>query len=133
MDEEGVKALHERGVLHSPLHAFTHVRSTLMARIKKGDTVAVLSGKDRGKSGKVLRIWPDQNRALVERINLLKHFDRRSQQNQAGGIIEREGAMALSKLALVCPRCRKPSRIGWLMTDGGGKQRICRRCQEIVT
>ncbi|MBI4342857.1 MAG: 50S ribosomal protein L24 [Candidatus Omnitrophica bacterium] len=103
-----------------------------MARIKKGDTVVVLSGKDKGKTGKVLKVWPEEARALVERINLVKHFERRSQQNQAGGIVEREGALALSKLALLCPKCRKPSRIGWRLSADGGKQRICRRCQEIV-
>jgi len=103
-----------------------------MARIKKGDTVAVLSGKDRGKTGRVLQVWPEGERALVEHINLVKHFERRSQQNQAGGIIEREGAVALSKLMLVCPRCRKPSRVGWSVSAAGDKQRVCRRCQEIL-
>ena len=103
-----------------------------MARIKKGDTVVILSGKDKGKSGKVLKVWPEEDRALVERLNLVKHFERRSQQNQAGGIVEREGSLALSKLALLCPKCRKPSRIGWRISTDGGKQRICRRCQEIV-
>ncbi len=103
-----------------------------MARIKKGDTVAVLSGKDRGKTGKVLQVWPVPGRALVERINLVKHFERRSQQNQTGGVIEREGAMALSKLALFCQRCHRPSRVGWVVSDDGTKQRICRRCKEAV-
>ena len=103
-----------------------------MARIKKGDTVTVLSGKDRGKSGKVLQVWPELERALVERINLVKHFDRRSQQNQAGGIVEREGALALSKLALFCPKCRKASRVGWSVSSAGEKQRVCRTCNEVV-
>ena len=103
-----------------------------MARIKKGDTVAVLSGKDKGKTGKVLQVWPEEDRALVERINLVKHFERRSQQNQAGGIIEREGRLALSKLAPVCPSCRKPSRVGWQAAADRSKQRICRRCQTVL-
>ena len=103
-----------------------------MARIKKGDTVFVLSGKDKGKTGKVLKVWPEEERALVERLNLVKHFERRSQQNQAGGIVEREGRLALSKLALLCPKCRRPSRIGWRIATDGGKQRICRRCQDIL-
>ena len=103
-----------------------------MARIKKGDLVVVLSGKDKGKSGKVLKVWPEDARALVERLNLVKHFERRSQQNQSGGIVEREGSLAISKLALLCPKCHKPSRVGWRVSTGGGKQRICRRCQEIV-
>jgi len=103
-----------------------------MARIRKGDLVAVLSGKDRGKTGKVLQVWPGRERALVERLNLVKHFARRSQQNQAGGVIEREGAMALSKLALFCPRCRRPTRIRWLLSDDGRRQRVCRRCREAI-
>ncbi len=101
-----------------------------MARVKKGDTVVVLSGKDKGKTGKVLQVWPETERALVERVNLVKHFERRSQQNQSGGIVEREGPLALSKLAPSCPRCQRPSRIGWLASDTGDKQRICRRCKE---
>ena len=103
-----------------------------MARVKNGDTVIVLSGKDRGKTGKVLQVWPAPQRALVERINLLKHFDRRSPKNQAGGIVEREGPLALSKLALFCPRCRKPSRLGWSIPGNSGKQRVCRRCHELL-
>ena len=103
-----------------------------MARIKKGDTVAVLSGKDRGKTGKVLQVWPERERALVERINLVKHFERRTQQNQAGGVIEREGAVALSKLAVFCPKCRRSCRVGWLIAGDGAKQRVCRRCKELL-
>ncbi len=103
-----------------------------MARIRKGDTVTILSGKDRGKTGKVLQVWPQRHRALVERLNLVKHFDRPTQQNQAGGIVEREGAIALSKLALICPRCSKPSRIGWTVSGEHAKQRICRRCNEVL-
>ena len=102
-----------------------------MARIKKGDQVYVLSGKDKGKTGKVLRVWPAEERALVERVNLLKHFDRRSQQNQAGGIVEREGPLALSKLALFCSKCHQPSRIGWAIS-GDQKQRVCRRCNAVL-
>ncbi len=102
-----------------------------MARIKKGDTVFVLSGKDRGKTGKVLQVYPERERAVVERVNLLKHFDRRNPQNQAGGIIEREGALALSKLALFCQKCHKPSRAGSSI-GGEAKQRICRRCNSVI-
>ena len=103
-----------------------------MARVRKGDTVSILSGKDRGKTGKVLQVWPQRDRALVERLNLVKHFDRRSQQNQAGGIIEREGSIALSKLALVCARCGKPSKVGWVVSGEHTKQRVCHRCNEVI-
>ena len=104
-----------------------------MTRLKKGDTVCVLTGKDRGKKGKILQIVREGEAALVERINLMKHFERRTRQDQPGGIIEREAPLALAKLALVCPRCSKPTRIGMRISDGGAKQRICRRCQEALT
>jgi len=103
-----------------------------MAKIKKGDTVAVLSGKDKGKSGKVLRVWPEEGQALVERLNLMKNFERRSQQNPAGGVIERESPLPLAKLAIFCPQCHRPSRVGWAVTADGTKQRICRRCKDPV-
>ena len=101
-----------------------------MARIKKGDTVTVRSGKDRGKSGKILEVFPGAGRALVERVNLAKHFERRTQQNQAGGIVERESPMALSKLALTCPKCRKAVRVAWTVGTDRTKQRVCRGCRE---
>lgn len=104
-----------------------------MAKIRKGDTVAVLSGKDKGKSGKVLRLWPETSRALVERINLMKHFERRTSQTQAGGIVEREASLPLAKLALVCPRCKKAVRVGWKVNADGSKQRQCRQCEEVLT
>ena len=102
-----------------------------MARVKKGDVVAVLSGKDRGKTGKVLRVWPAANRALVERVNLMKHFERRSQQHPSGGVVEREGSLPMDKLAPVCPGCRKPGRVGFRIA-GDVKQRVCRRCNEVL-
>ena len=103
-----------------------------MARIRKGDQVTVLSGKDKGKSGKVLQVWPEMERALVEGVNVLKHFERRTQQNQAGGIVPRESGIAVSKLALNCPRCRKPVRVGWSVAQDGTKQRICRKCKDVI-
>lgn len=99
-----------------------------MARIKKGDTVTVLSGRDRGKTGKVLAVWPREDRALVERINLLKHFERRSQTHPAGGLIEREAPINLAKLALKCAKCQRPSRVRWAASADGSRQRTCHRC-----
>ncbi len=103
-----------------------------MARIKKGDVVAVLSGKDKGKTGKVLQVWPATWHVLVEHVNLVKHFDRKSQQNPAGGIVEREGKLALSKLALVCPKCKKGSRVSWEIGADDTKRRMCRRCKQPI-
>ena len=102
-----------------------------MARLKKGDTEVILSGRDRGKRGKVLNVFPQRQAALVERTNLVKHFERRSQTNPSGGIIEREAPMALSKLAIVCPRCNRPARLGMRLTNDT-KTRVCKRCQEAL-
>ena len=104
-----------------------------MARIKKGDLVVVLSGKDRGKSGKVLQVWPGDDQALVERLNLAKHFDRPKDQNQPGGIIERERPIPLGKLAPLCGKCGKPARVSWQASPQGQKQRICRRCKDVLS
>ena len=90
----------------------------------------VLTGKDRGKTGKVIRMFPGVSRALVEKINLSKHFERRTQENQTGGIIERESPVALAKLAPQCPKCKKASRIGYSLTQDGKKRRFCKRCNE---
>ena len=103
-----------------------------MVRIRKGDTVAVLSGKDRGKRGKIIEVLPGRGMARVERLNLLKHFERRTAQDKPGGIIEREAPIALGKLAPVCPRCDRPSKVGFRAAEGQAKQRVCRRCGEVL-
>lgn len=100
-----------------------------MARIKKGDQVVVLSGKDRGKSGKVLAVYPERAQALVEKINMVKHFERKSQQQPTGGVIAREHAMALGKLAPMCPKCQKPARVRVSVSGDGARSRTCHRCQ----
>ena len=102
-----------------------------MSRVRKGDTVQVLTGKDRGKKGKILQIVHGGGAAIVERINLMKHFERRTGQDRPGGIIERETPLALAKLALVCPRCGKPTRVGMRVT-AEAKHRVCKRCQEVL-
>jgi len=102
-----------------------------MLKLKKGDMVAVLAGKDRGKKGKVLKTLPERRTAVVERINLVKHFDRRSSKDQAGGVIEKEAPIAISKLAVVCPHCSKPTRVGIRVT-ADTRQRVCKRCQEVI-
>ena len=101
------------------------------SKLKKGDTVAVLTGKDRGKKGKILHVMPQRGTALVERVNLMKNFDRRTRADQPGGIIEREAPIAMDKLALICPRCGRPTRVGMHLADGA-KQRVCKRCREVI-
>ena len=100
--------------------------------VRKGDTVAVITGRERGKRGKVLRVSPEKGRVLVEHVNMVKKHQRPTQKLRQGGIIEREGAMALSNVLLVCSRCDKASRTGIKLLADGRKVRMCKRRGEAV-
>jgi large subunit ribosomal protein L24 len=102
------------------------------AHVRRGDTVGVIAGRERGKRGKVLRVMPDAGRVLVEHVNMIKKHQRPTQKLRQGGIIEREGAFALSNVLLVCSRCDKPSRTGVKILANGRKVRTCKRCGEPV-
>jgi large subunit ribosomal protein L24 len=104
----------------------------MLARVKKNDTVMVIAGKERGKIGKVLRVLSAENRATVERLNMVKrHTKPRGPQNP-GGIIEKEASIHLSNLMPMCERCNAPVRVGSKRLDDGNKARICRRCGELL-
>ena len=98
--------------------------------VRRGDTVAVIAGRERGKRGKVLRVLPEQGRVVVEKINLMKKHQRPTQKLRQGGIIEREGPLALSNVLVVCGRCDRPARTGTRILADGRKTRVCRRCSE---
>ena len=98
--------------------------------VRRGDTVAVIAGRERGKRGKVLRVLPEQGRVVVEKINLMKKHQRPTQKLRQGGIIEREGPLALSNVLVVCGRCDRPARTGTRILADGRKTRVCRRCGE---
>jgi large subunit ribosomal protein L24 len=100
------------------------------AHVRKGDTVVVIAGRERGKRGRVLRVMPAEGRVVVERINLMKKHQKPTQKLRQGGIIEREGALALSNVLPICGRCDKPSRTGVKTLGDGRKTRICKRCGE---
>ena len=100
--------------------------------VRRGDTVAVIAGRERGKRGKVLRVLPADGRVLVEKLNMMKKHQRPTQKLRQGGIIEREGALALSNVLVVCGRCDKPSRTGMKLLSDGRKVRSCKRCGEAV-
>jgi len=100
--------------------------------VRKGDTVAVISGRERGKRGKVMRVSPEKGRVLVEHVNMVKKHQRPTQKLRQGGIIEREGALALSNVLLVCGRCNKAARTGIKVLADGRKARVCKRCGESV-
>jgi large subunit ribosomal protein L24 len=101
----------------------------IWSRLRKNDTVMVIGGDDRGKTGKVLRVLPAQGRAIVEKVNFIKRHTRPNpSRNQKGGIVEREAPIHLSNLMLVCPDCSEPTRIGHRQVAPGERVRVCRRC-----
>jgi len=102
-------------------------------RIRKNDTVEVLSGKDSGKRGKVLMVLPDRNRVVVQGVNFIKRHTRPNpQRNIKGGIAEREASIHASNLMVVCGECGKRTRIGASALDDGRKVRVCRKCKGVL-
>ncbi|MBU2063614.1 MAG: 50S ribosomal protein L24 [Candidatus Omnitrophica bacterium] len=101
-------------------------------RIKKGDTVLVIAGKEKGKTGKVLRFSSDTGRILVQGINFVKKHTRQTRQDQPGGILQKESPIHMSNLVFYCPRCNKASKLGIKLLSDGSKTRICKNCQEMV-
>lgn len=101
-----------------------------MPQIKKNDKVKVLSGKEKGRQGKVLKVIKEKGAALVERLNFVKRHTRAGKVGQQGGIIEKEAPIKLSKLMLVCPKCSKPTRTGIRVMDDGSRVRFCKKCSE---
>ena len=98
------------------------------SKIKKGDQVKVMAGKEAGKRGTVMRVDTENGRVVVERLNMIKkHTKPNLKKNPQGGVIEREAPMALSNVMLVCPACGQPTRVGYRLLEGGGKVRKCRR------
>jgi len=100
-------------------------------KIKKGDRVVVLAGKDKGKKGEVLKVLPKENRAIVQGANMIKRHTRPTQ-TQAGGIVEREASIHISNLAFVDPKTGEPTRIGYKFLDDGRKVRVARRSGEVI-
>jgi large subunit ribosomal protein L24 len=100
--------------------------------IRRNDTVVVIAGKEKGKRGKVLMVLSAKQRVIVERVNFIKRHQRPTQKVRQGGIIEREGALHLSNVMLVCGKCDKPTRTGTQALADGRRARVCRRCGEIV-
>jgi large subunit ribosomal protein L24 len=97
--------------------------------IKRNDTVVVLAGKSKGRTGRVLRVYPAEGRAIVEGVNFVrKHTKANPQKNIKGGILERESPVHLSNLMPVCGECGKATRVGHKILDDGKKVRTCRRC-----
>ncbi len=103
-----------------------------MRKIQKDDTVEVISGKDRGKRGKVLKVQPKDNRVIIEGVNILHRHMKPTQDMPQGGIVENEGPIHISNVQLVCPRCDEKVRVGIDRLDDGTKVRVCKKCSEDV-
>jgi large subunit ribosomal protein L24 len=101
-------------------------------RIKKGDLVRVITGNDRGKEGKILKVFPDKNRIIVEKVNLIKRHTRASKDVPQGGIIEKEGPINASNVMLVCPNTGKQTRIGKDVLSDGSRARVSKKSGEML-
>ncbi len=96
--------------------------------VKTGDTVMIISGRDRGNKGKVLEVSPDERKVIVEGQNLVTKHVKPRRQGEAGGIVKAEAPLYASKVMPVCPKCDKPTRVGHSVDKDGKKIRVCRRC-----
>ena len=103
----------------------------MAAKIKKGDKVVVLTGRDSGRTGEVVRVMPKEERALVRGVNLIKRHQRQTM-NQEGGIIQKEAPVHLSNLALADPKDGKPTRVGFKILDDGRKVRFAKRSGDLI-
>lgn len=107
--------------------------SRLATPIRKNDNVLVITGKDRGKRGRVLKVLPEKNRLVVEGVNIIKRHTKPNPQRQIkGGLVEREAALHASNVQIVCPDCGKPTRLGKKILGDGRKVRVCRKCEGVV-
>jgi len=100
-------------------------------KIRKNDTVLIISGKDRGKSGKVLDVFPKERRLVVENANLRKKHVKPKRQGEKGQLVEVPAAIPISNVKLICSKCGKPTRVGYKFTEGK-KYRICKKCNSEI-
>ncbi len=104
----------------------------IKTHVKKGETVEVIAGRDKGKRGKILHVLKSQNRVIVEKINMMKRHTKPSQTNQQGGIIEREGKIHISNVMPVDPKSGKPSRVRRRRLEDGTRVRVTQRSGELL-
>ena len=97
-------------------------------KLKTGDKVVVIAGKDKGKEGKIVAVDKKNNRVMVEGVNMVSKHTKPNAQNQQGGIIKKEAANAASNVLLVCPKCKKGVRVGYSVLENGTKVRVCKKC-----
>ena len=103
-----------------------------MLKIKKNDKVKIVKGKDRGKSGKILRIIREDGTVYVKGANIVSKHIRQQDQNKPGGIIKKEGPINVANVRVICPNCSKPVRIGFEVNGLGEKARVCKKCKQQI-
>jgi len=96
--------------------------------VRKGDTVVILSGKDKGKEGKVLRVIPSTDKLVVEGLNIRKRHERPTREAPQGGVVETPAPLDRSKVMVICSSCNKPTRVGGKIADSGERVRVCKKC-----
>jgi len=101
-------------------------------QIRKNDSVMVIAGRERGKTGKVLRVLADKDRVIIERVNMVKRHTKPRGPQQTGGILEKEASIDVSNVMIMCDKCNAPVRIGHKVLGDGNKIRLCRRCGEAI-
>jgi large subunit ribosomal protein L24 len=97
-------------------------------KIKKGDQVKVLTGKDRGKTGNVTRVLPDVGKVIVDGVNIAKKHQKATRATMQGGIIDKDMPLPVANVALICTKCGKPTRVGYKIDPDGTKMRVCKKC-----
>jgi large subunit ribosomal protein L24 len=100
--------------------------------IKKNDSILVISGREKGKRGRVLSVYPLKDSLLIEKINMIKKHMKPTRKYTQGGIIEKEAPIHISNVMLICPKCNKPTRISNASLQGGKKARVCKKCREVM-
>ena len=104
----------------------------MAAKVRKNDTVQVLAGREKGKQGKVIRVLPDEDRVVIEGVNIRKRHTKPRRQGEQAGIVEFPAPLHVSNVAVVCSKCGKPARVGFRFLADGTKVRHCKRCDEVI-
>lgn len=101
-------------------------------KLKRGDTVLVVAGKDKGRKGKIAKTYPKLNKVLVGGLNIYKKHVKAQSKEKPGGIIELSRPLPVANVALLCPKCKQPTRVGYLFDKKEKKHRVCKKCQEFI-
>jgi len=101
-------------------------------QIKKNDSVIVTSGKEKGKKGRVIAVYPSANRILIEKLNMIKRHTRPTQELKQGGILEKEGPISAANVKLICTKCDKPTSVVRKSQGEGVRVRVCRSCNDVI-